>query len=112
MSKHICLYGFLILFVASLSLQYVRARLRKKIIRKAEEYVPGQHFENEWKNAGVGPGAIFGDLKRMRLLKNSSSHLPGHFLIPLRRFRVLSAVELTTTILMLLVAIFAYKICV
>ena len=111
MSKHFCLYGFLILFVASITLQFIRARLRKKIIKMAEQYVPGKEFENEWKKAGNGLGAIFGDLRRMRLLRNSVSHLPSHILNSLRRFRILSAVELTTTISMLLVAVFAYKIC-
>ena len=112
MSKHFCLYGFLILFVASLTLQYFRARMRKTIICMAEQYIDGKEFENAWKKAGEGHRTIFKDLLRMRLVKKSTSRLPGHMLNHLRKFRILSTVELTTTISMLLVAAFAYKICI
>lgn len=111
MSKYFCLYLFLILFVASLSLQFFRAKLRKKIIRKSESSIQGAGFENAWEVAGKGLGIVFHDFRKMNLLKKHSNRLPSDILQELRKFKILSSVELTVTISMLLTAAFAYLIC-
>jgi hypothetical protein len=110
-SKQFCLYGFLILFIASLSMQFFRAKLRKKIIRQSEHLSHGTAFEYEWEGAGRGLGMIFEDFNKMKLLKKYSRHLPNEILREIRKFRILSSVELATTISMLLTAAFAYTIC-
>ena len=112
MSKHVCLYGILLLFAVSLSLQYFRIKMRKQIIDMTQQFVPGKAFEDDWKNVGEGPGAVFRDFRRMRLVKRFARLLPVHILTRLQRFRILSAIELATTIFTLLFAAFAYKICV
>jgi len=112
MPKQICLYALLILFIASLTLQFIRVRLRKKIVQGSEKYIPGTGIEYEWSKADEGLRAIFADMKRMNLLKNSTGHLPGHIHTSLRNFRILNAVELTTTLSLILLAAFGYKICI
>lgn len=111
MSKHVCLYGFLVLFIASLSMQFLRAKMRKKIVRQYNPSVHGTEFEAAWEAAGKGLGIVFHDSNKMRLLKKNSHQLPNDILEQIRKFKILSAVELTTTISMLLVAAFAYLIC-
>jgi len=112
MSKHICLYAILLLFVASLSLQYFRIRMRKQLIDITEQFVLGKAFEDDWKKAGEGFGAVFKDFKRMRVVKKSTSYLPDHILERLQKFKILCTVEQATTISTLLTAAFAYKFCV
>jgi hypothetical protein len=112
MSKHVCLYGILLLFAVSLFLQYFRIKMRKQIIDMTEQFVPGNEFEGDWRKAGEGPGAVFRDFRRMRLVKNFVRLLPSHILTRLQTYKVLCTIELTTTISTLLVAVFAYKICI
>ena len=111
MSKQFCLYVFLVLFIASLTMQFFRAKLRKKINQLSEHHIQGTDFEYRWERAGNGLGMIFEDFNKMKLVKEFSSRLPGHLLRELRRFKILSSVELATTVSMLLTAAFAYLIC-
>ena len=86
--------------------------MRKQIINLTEEFVPGKEFEDDWKKAGEGLGAVLRDFRRMRLVKKFARLLPGHILTRLKKFEILCTVEQVTTISTLLAAAFAYKICV
>jgi len=112
MSKHACLYGILLLFGVSFSLQFFRIKMRKKIIDMTEPLVPGKAFEDDWKNAGEGIGAVFRDFRKMRLVKKFAGLLPGQILAQLQNFKILCTIELATTLGTLFAAAFAYKICV
>lgn len=111
MTKQFCLYAFLILFFASITLQFVRLKMRKRIVQMAEQHFLGTAIQHEWNKAGEGLRSVFADMKRMGIVKNSTGHLPVPLLTRLRNYRILSAIELTTTVSMLLVAALGYKFC-
>ena len=111
MSKYFCLYLFLSLFIASLSMQFFREKLRKKINQLSARHMRGTEFEGRWEAAGRGLGWIFEDFNKMKLVKAFSNRLPSDILKELRKFKILNSVELATTVTMLLTAAFAYLVC-
>lgn len=111
MTKQFCLYAFLILFFASITLQFVRLKMRKRVVQMAEPYIRGTAIHHDWNKAGEGLRSVFADMKRMGIVKRSTGHFPDPVLIQLRTYRIFSAIELITTVSMLMVAAFGYKFC-
>ena len=77
----------------------------------AEQYLRETEVYGHWIKTGEGLRSIFADMKRMGIVKKSTRHLPEPVLTRLRNYRILSAIELITTVSMLLVAGFGYKFC-
>ena len=111
MSQNICLFGFMILLVASVGLQFLRVKLRRRIVTLSGPAIREAGIGSEWADAERGLGLILGDLRRMKLVRKHSGLLPAEISALLKRLRWLSSIELTVTIVMLLFALFAYRFC-
>lgn len=111
MSKHICLYGFMVLLIASVGLQFLRVKLRRRIVTLSGPVIREAGIGIEWANAEQGLGMVLGDSRKMKLVRKHSVLLPAEISDLLKRFTWLSSIELTVTLAMLLFALFAYQIC-
>ena len=111
MSKHICLYGFMVLLAASVGLQFLRVKLRRRIVTLSGPVIQEVGIGPEWTDAERGLGLILSDSRKMKLVRKHLALLPAEIADLLKRFRWLNSIELTVTLAMLLFALFAYLIC-
>ena len=111
MQKHICLNAFLTLFFISLLLQFLRVRLRKRIVTNVEALDKESDFQIAWEKAKSGFWLFARDLSRMRLVRKYAHRMPKNINTQLGLFRRLNTFELIITIGMLLTAAVGYRFC-
>lgn len=111
MSKQFCLYGFLFLFIASLSMQYYRARLRKKIVQMVDPAGLAIDDQYKWHSVDNSFDFLFKDFRKLRIVKRNSKELSNEIRDKLGYYRRFSRLELFVTVSMLFFATFAFYIC-
>lgn len=109
-SSH-CLLIFLILFLASVSMQFVRAKKRQRLVREFDHALLSAADLEKWNSINDSLDFMFKDFRKLQLIKKSRHQLPTNYGVELDRYKVLSRLETVVTISMLLFAAFGYYIC-
>jgi hypothetical protein len=107
----ICIIIFLCLFIASMLMQWVRAKARKKLVSQADPAVLPSKDHEKWLAIANGLDFMFKDFRKLQIAKRNLDRFPREFISGYRHYCVLSRIEMTVTITMLLFAVTAYRLC-
>jgi len=107
----VCLLILIGLFVASLVMQFIRARKRQHLVKQVDISALPIHDQQKWRTMKNSLFSMFKDFRQLQLVKKNLSLLPSEILQEFYRYRRFSRVELVVTVSMILFAVSAYKIC-
>lgn len=107
----ICLVVFFGLFIASLVMQFIRARKRQRLVKRVDISVFPTDDQQKWGAIENSLFSMFKDFRQLQLVRKNSSDLPGDILKELNGYRRFSRAEMLVTVSMILFAVSAYKIC-
>jgi hypothetical protein len=106
-----CALVFLCLLLASMIMQFRRAKMRKRIVRQVNSDLFTIHDQLKWAAVDESFDFLFKDFRKLQIAKRNLGNLPSDFCSDLKRYSNLSRAEIAVTITMLLFAGFAYRIC-
>jgi hypothetical protein len=112
MSKWWCLYFYIALLVGVWVLLFVRALARQKLLKAAIPFLEHGDLRDEWAATYHGARRIFGETRRLRLIQRSLSTLPAELKKSHARFVFMSRAVVSLIALLVLLAFFAYRVCV
>ena len=110
-STNACLLVFIVLLISSIVLQYLRAGKRKKIVEMVDPTAFAIDHQHKWRSLDGGFGFVFGDFRKLQIIKRNSENLSGELRERLLRYRRFSRVEISVTVSMLLFGSVAFFIC-
>ncbi len=106
-----CVVIFLALLVASVSLQWVRARHRKKLVQSSNIGVLDPGDQQKWLSIQNSLDPIFKDFRFLQIFKRNLSKYSSESITSYRRYRSISRLEMTVTATMLIFGATAYLYC-
>jgi len=106
-----CSLIFIGLFIASLVMQFIRARKRQRLVKRVDITALPIHDQQNWQAMEESLFSMFKDFRQLQLVKKNLNLLPSEILQEFYRYRRFSRVEMVVTLSMLIFAVSAYKIC-
>ena len=107
----ICLAVFLGLFLASVVLQWIRAKKRQKLVRMVDPASLAPADQSRWYSVEKSFDFMFKDFRKLQILKRNSQGLSGDMRTGLVHYRRFSLIEMLVTVSMLLFGSIAFLIC-
>jgi hypothetical protein len=107
----LCLLVIIALLMASMVLQFIRGRMRKSLVRKIKPDMLTSIDRQKWQSIGQGLDFLFGDYRKLRLVKCYAATLPADLQEELRSYRRLSRIEIAVTTSLFIFAALAYRFC-
>ena len=113
MSKQtlVCLLVFLGLFAASVTMQWVRARKRRRLVWSVDPAFLAAADQEKWFSVERSFDFMFKDFRKLQLVKKNLDQLSGEIKAEYVRYRRFSRAEILVTVSMLAFAATAYRIC-
>jgi len=113
MSGHtlLCLAVFLGLFIASMIMQWLRAAVRKELLKSVETGILDPDEQERWKSLDQGVDIIFRDFRKLQLVKRKLNRFSPEFNTEFDRYRYISRAEMTVTASMLVFGATAFLMC-
>jgi hypothetical protein len=106
-----CLVAFIGLFIASMVMQFIRARKRKKIVQMVDPTALAIDDQYKWNSLEKGFDFMFKDFRKLQIVKRNSAELSTEIRTRLDHYRRFSRLEILVTTSMLLFASIAFYIC-
>ncbi len=106
-----CLVAFIGLFIASMVMQFIRARKRKKIVQMVDPTALAIDDQYKWNSLEKGFDFMFKDFRKLQIVKRNSAGLSTEIRTRLDHYRRFSRLEILVTTSMLLFASIAFYIC-
>lgn len=106
-----CVLIFLALFIASVLMQWVKARRRKKLVQTSDIGVLGPKDQQKWLSIQNSFDPIFKDFRKLRIFKRNLSKYQSNEISKYKRYRTISRLEMTVTASMLIFGATAYLYC-
>lgn len=106
-----CVFVILALILASMVMQFVRAKKRQKLVRKLDHSLLSVHDQQQWRSVESSFDPLFKDFRKLRIVRRNSSLLPGELKNEFDRYRNFSRVEILVTTSMVLFCVFAFYLC-
>jgi len=106
-----CVVIFLFLFLASLLMQFIRAKMRKNLVKKADPNLLPIEHRNKWDSIDNSLDFMFKDFRKLQIIKRNRKLLPNNIAEALRRYGRFSWAEMGVTISMLLFGALAFYLC-
>ena len=107
----LCVWIFLALLVASLSMQWIRAKKRRRLVRSVDPSALGSTDHGRWDRIERSFDPLFKDFRKLQLLKKNLAKYPAELGEAWRRYRRISRFEIAVTAAMILFALIAFRIC-
>jgi len=107
----ICLLVFLGLFAASVTMQWVRARKRRRLVWSVDPALLVAADQEKWLSVERSFDFMFKDFRKLQLVKKNLDQLSGECKTEYNRYRRFSRAEILVTVSMLAFAATAYRIC-
>ena len=111
MNSSYCLLTFLILFLASVSMQFVRAKKRQRLVRQCDHAWLSATDLEKWNSINASLDLMFKDFRKLQIIKKNRQQFPRAYSNELDRYKLLSRLEAVVTVSMLLFAAFAIYVC-
>ena len=106
-----CVIILLALWLASVVMQFIRAKKRKRLVRQADRSLLSPHDQEKWRSVEVSFDPMFKDFRKLRIFKKYIEQSPDDFKTEFARYKIFSRAETTVTVSMLLYAVSAFYIC-
>ena len=106
-----CVVVFLLLLIASILMQWVRARSRKKLVQSANIGLLGVEDQQKWLSIQNSFDPMFKDFRKLQVFKRNISKYSNEVISRFKRYRSISRLELTVTVTMLIFGSTAYLFC-
>lgn len=106
-----CALVFLTLLVASMLMQFVRARKRKRLVLQVNHALLSAEDQERWNSVNRSFDFMFKDFRKLQIMKKNAQQLPDGLVRELDRYRLFSKFELLVTASMLLFGVSAYSFC-
>lgn len=106
-----CVVIFLALLIASMLMQWVRARNRKKLVQSSDIGVLDSKDQQKWLSIQNSPDPIFKDFRLLQIFKRNLSKYSRDLITNYKRYRSISRLEMTVTATMLIFGATAYLYC-
>jgi hypothetical protein len=111
MTTSICLAIFLGLFLASVVLQWIRAKKRKQLVWMVDPAVLTPSDQSRWHSIEKSSDFMFKDFRKLQILKRNSQGLAEDIRVVLVNYRRFSRIEMLVTASMLIFGSIAFLIC-
>jgi len=111
MSAGKCVLIFLALFIASMVMQFVRAKKRQRIVRQVDRTWLSTPDQVKWNSVNESYDFLFKDFRKLQIVKRNAHQLPEDLVIELGRYMLFGRLETLVTVSMLMFAAFAYSFC-
>ena len=108
---NICLFIFTGLLMASMVMQWVRAKKRRHLVRIVDVASLLPADQQKWYSIEKSFDFMFKDFRKLQIVKKNAGRFSDEFRAELRRYRQFSRIELLITSSMLLFASIAFSIC-
>ena len=107
----ICLAVFLGLFIASVVMQWIRAKKRQQLVRMVDPQFFDSTDQSKWRSLENSFDFLLKDFRMLQVVKKNSDKLPEILQARLNRYRRFSRIELLVTSSMLIFGSIAFLIC-
>ena len=107
----ICVIVFLVLFVSSVVMQFIRAKKRQRLVRLVEPSIFDSAVQSKWRSLENSFDFLLKDFRMLQVVKKNSDKLTENLQLLLDRYRRFSRAEILVTLSMLLFASTAYLFC-
>ncbi len=107
----ICLAVFLGLFIASVVMQWIRAKKRQQLVRMVDPHFFDSADQSKWRSLENSFDFLLKDFRMLQVVKKNSDKLPEILQVRLNRYRRFSRIELLVTSSMLIFGSIAFLIC-
>ena len=107
----VCVIVFLVLFVGSIVMQFIRAKKRQRLVRMVDPSLFDSDGQSKWKSLESSFDFLLKDFRMLQVVKKNSDKLPENLRLLLDRYRRFSRAEILVTLSMLLFASTAYLFC-
>lgn len=106
-----CVAVFLGLLLASMLMQWVRAKMRKKLIQLVDPALLIPIDQEKWISVEKSFDFMFKDFRKLQIVKKNVGRLSGDFQVKLNHYRIFSRTEIFVTVSMLLFGSIAFLFC-
>jgi hypothetical protein len=106
-----CFLVFVILLLASLVMQWLRARKRQRLVRMLDPALLSATDQDKWLSIGSGPDFMFRDFRKLQILKRNLGRVTDEIRLRWANYRGFSRAEMAVTASMLIFAATAFRIC-
>lgn len=107
----ICVAVFLVLFVGSVVMQFIRAKKRQRLVRLVDPSIFDSAVQTKWHSLENSFDFLVKDFRLLQVVKKNSDKLPENLQLLLKRYSRFSQAEIFVTLSMLLFASTAYLFC-
>ena len=108
---NICVVVFLVLFAASVVMQFIRAKKRQNLVRIVDASYFDHDSQSKWQSLEGSLDFLLKDFRKLQVVKKNSDRLPENLQVLLNRYRHFSRAEMLVTGSMLLFGITAHLWC-
>jgi hypothetical protein len=106
-----CIVIFLALLIASMVMQWVRARARKKLVLLANPVLLASGDQDKWHSIDKSFDFMFKDFRKLQIAKRNLFKFPQDFQSSYQRYRIISRLEISITSIMLIFGATAFLFC-
>jgi hypothetical protein len=106
-----CVAVFLVLFISSVVMQFIRAKKRQRLVRMVDPSIFDSAGQSKWVSLENSIDFLLKDFRMLQVVKKNSDRLPENLQLILDRYRRFSRAEILVTLSMLLFASTAYLFC-
>jgi hypothetical protein len=106
-----CVMAFMALLLASMVMQFFRARKRKSVVQRFDESLLSGQDQEKWRAVSGSLDFVFKDFRKLQIIKRNLSQLPEDLVNELGRYSLFSKFEILVTATMFLFGVFAYRFC-
>jgi len=106
-----CALIFLVLLATSMVMQFVRAKKRQKLVRRADRSLLLVNNQAKWDAVEASFDFMFKDYRKLQIIKRNMSGFPDDFKEEFERYKLFSRAEILITTSMLMFGGFAYYLC-
>lgn len=106
-----CMLVFLVLLLASIVMQWLRARKRRNLVRRFDTDLLEAIDREKWRAVDQSMDWFFKDFRKLQVIKQYAGRVSHEFKAEFDHYRRFSRAEMTVTASMLLFALTAFLFC-
>ena len=106
-----CVILFLGLFIASVVMQWIRAKKRQQLVRMVDPQILDAGDQSKWLSINNSFDFLFKDFRKLQILKRNSEKFADDIRVKLGHYRKFSKAEILVTLSMFLFGSTAYLFC-
>lgn len=106
-----CALLLIVLILASIVMQFIRARKRQKLVRHADWSSLPAHCQEKRDSVDRSFDPLFKDFRKLQIIKENMELQPGHIREEFNNYRFFSRIEILITTSMLLFCGIAFYLC-